>query len=40
MTEDFKLIYNGEKLTPNYKTLEMFGIVAGAEDIVVSLNER
>lgn len=35
--EDFKLIYNGEKLTPNYKTLEAFGIVAGAEDIVVIL---
>lgn len=35
--EDFKLIYNGEKLTPNYQTLKTFGIVPGAQDIVVIL---
>lgn len=35
--DDFKLIYNGEKLTPNYKTLEALGIVSGTDGNVVIL---
>lgn len=36
---DFKLIFNGQKLAPYYKPLELFGMLAGADYTIILMSD-